>query len=312
MDEDINSNGDMDSPDKPQSFDMVQPAESEPETTEVAEVSNETEGQSESVTIPVTTDKPQSFDMVQPTANTTSETSTEAQPAEESKPDVDIVRPEEIVAAPVVVASMQTAKPAKKSMLKKLLVVLLVLVLMASSAAAAYYYRDKIANDFEAKQATNLSTSNASVDDLRTQLTAETAKYNALVAAQTTPTSVAPNAATIANIKSAITSANTAALEGYMASSVNVVIAASDGVGVVTPTKAVTNITSFIADATSPWDFSLSASILSSYGKGSYKQYFPNNAVVGKSANSKVISFSFDANAKISTVFMSANENILD
>ncbi len=130
---------------------------------------------------------------------------------------------------------------------------------------------------------------------------------------QTACTSKSPSATTIDNIEASITSGNTAALEGYMATSVNVIIAASEGLGAKTSAEAVTSITSFITLDTTSWDydFTLSASTLSSYNKGSYSQYFPSNAVVGKASSKKVISFSFDCNAKISTVFLAANEALL-
>ena len=184
---------------------------------------------------------------------------------------------------------------------------LLVIVLLTSAGIASNLWRDQVASDLEKKQSANIETLVKTIGSLQEKLNAATATTTT----QTTTTAVAPSASAIESIKSSITSGNTAALEGYMASSVSVVIAASEAAGAGTPTAAVTSITNFIANATSPWNFSLSASILSSYGAGSYKQYFPSIAIVGKSANKKVISFSFDSKGKIDTVFLAASEDLL-
>lgn len=209
----------------------------------------------------------------------------------------------------------QIAKPVKKTRGKTILLSLLILILVGAAAGAAYWWRDKTAKESDKKQAANISSLQQTTTSLKKQLAAEKAKNAkaASAAGQTACTSKSPSATTISNIEASITSGNTAALEGYMAPSVNVIIAASEGLGAKTPTQAVASITSFISPDTTSWDFdfALSASTLSSYGKGSYSQYFPGNAVVGKATNKKVISFSFDCNAKISTVFLAASEDLL-
>lgn len=184
----------------------------------------------------------------------------------------------------------------------------LALMLIAAAAGGAYWWRDKTAKNFEAKQASQISS-------LQQQLTAEKAKNAGSSGPNKQPacSSEAPGMTTTANIEASITSGNTAALEGYMTSSVNVIIAASEGLGAKTPAQAVDAVTTFITSDNTSWDynFPLPATTLSTYGKGFYGQYFPNNAIVGKASNSKVISFSFDCNAKISTVFMAASEDLL-
>ena len=239
------------------------------------------------------TEKPQSFDMVAPVMNT--ETSFKSETADAMAPT------EEKQSAPAPVVK----KPVKNSM-KNILIVLLVLILVAAAAGGAYYYRDNVANDL-------VKQKDATISSLQTQLAAEVARNLADSTADSTPTvtSVAPSAAVIENIKSAITSGNTAALEGYMAASVTTLTVPSDATISGTPTAAVTAVTSFIASATAPWNFSLSASVLSSYSNSSIKQYLPANAIIGKSANNKVISFSFDSNSKIKTVLMAVSESNL-
>ena len=199
-------------------------------------------------------------------------------------------------------------KPKGKSPLKIILLVVLILVLLGLVAAASYWWRDKTANDLEGK----LNASISSLENDKTSLKKQLADARAaLSSSQLVCTPLMPTTTENDNIKASITSGNTAALEGYMSPSVNVILAASEAYGLQTPTQAVSDVTSFIAGAKSPWDFLLSASILSSYGKGGYGQYFSNIDTVGKSADGKVIAFSFDCNAKISTVFMSASEGLL-
>ena len=208
----------------------------------------------------------------------------------------------------------ESEKPVKSSggsRKKTILMVLLVLVLLAAAAGAAYYWRDMSAKEKEKQQASDLSSLRQKNTKLEKELADEKAKNSGT--SETACTSKSPSAAAIGNIEASITSGNTAALEGYMASNVNVIIAASEGLGMKTPTEAVSGISTFITNDPSSWDydFGLSASLVGSYGKGFYGQYFPDNAVAAKASNQKVISFSFDCNGKISTVFLAANADLL-
>lgn len=250
------------------------------------------------VSIPIQS-APQSFDMVQSTpVSAAVEIPATVEPVmsiKDQKPYKKTVVPSD-------------SKP-KKHILRTIILIVVFLVLAGAAASAAYIYRDGAAVNAEKQKSDEISALNTKVIALQIRLDAEIAKKTPVV--DQTPTSVKPGVVAIANIKESITSGNTAALEGYMATSVNVIIAASEGVGVSTPAVAVSNITTFIADATAPWNFELAASVLSSYGQGSYKQYFPSTALVGKSANNKVISFGFDASTKINTVFLSASDSLL-
>lgn len=121
-----------------------------------------------------------------------------------------------------------------------------------------------------------------------------------------------PTSSEISNIESAVSSGNTAALEGYMANPVKVILAATEGIGDQTPTQAVNDVTSFIGDTSATtWDFTLPAATITGYKSTPYVTYFPTGAVVGKDSTSKVISFSFDCNGKISTVFEVSKASIL-
>ncbi|MDB5165518.1 MAG: hypothetical protein JWM00_408 [Candidatus Saccharibacteria bacterium] len=209
------------------------------------------------------------------------------------------------------VTSAQPTKHTRSNRKKTILLSLLVLLLVGAAAGTAYWWRDAAAKQ-QAADITSLQQKNTKLEK---DLAAEKAKNIATggTSEQTACTPKPPSAATIDNIKASITSGNTAALEGYMASSVNVIIAASEGLGQKTPTEAVLAVTDFITSDSTAWDynFSLPDSTLSTYSNGGYAQYFPDSAVVGKAGNQKVISFSFDCNGKVSTVFLAAYANLL-
>ncbi|PJE65370.1 hypothetical protein COU91_02020 [Candidatus Saccharibacteria bacterium CG10_big_fil_rev_8_21_14_0_10_47_8] len=113
------------------------------------------------------------------------------------------------------------------------------------------------------------------------------------------------------NTAAAIESQNTAALEGYMASSVTVVVAASEKGGAETATQAVKDL-DYLNSGTSPWDFKLSDATLASFGNGSYGKYFgADTTIVGQSANKYVVSFGVNTSGKIDTVFMAASADLL-
>lgn len=216
--------------------------------------------------------------------------------------------------APIV--EVPVKKPVKKgSIAKSIFFILLILMLMAAAAGATYLWRAKVASDLEKTKDVQISSLNDEITSIKSKLVSTLAAAESsvdLCADTVACTPVAPSTSIIENIKASITSGNTAALEGYMASDVTVILAATEDYGSQTPKQAVSDITSFISGAKSPWDFSLAASILSSYGKGGYGKYFTNIDTVGKSADGKVISFLFDCDAKISSVFMSSSEELLN
>jgi hypothetical protein len=99
-----------------------------------------------------------------------------------------------------------------------------------------------------------------------------------------------------ANIVDAVSSGNTAALEGYFAPTVHVTYAASEDEGDVSDHGL---LVMNISNATSPtavWDFDLPASVIAAYrdspgSAGAYIDDFPEGAIVGRSSEDKVISF---------------------
>jgi hypothetical protein len=191
---------------------------------------------------------------------------------------------------------------------KQLFTFLVALVLIIAAAAGGYYYRSGQAQTEENKQSKIVNQLQSQVGDLSKKLETEQAK--SVAKTSTTMTTTAPTAAQLDNIKASITSKNTAALQGYMASTVKVIVAASEGIGDRTPAQAVHDV-AYVGAGTNPWDFALPAATLNSYKAGFYTQYFPEGALVGKSANNYVISFSFNDSGKINTIFMTNDGSLL-
>jgi len=183
-----------------------------------------------------------------------------------------------------------------------LLFALLIVVLIAAGVGA-YWWRDKDAKAQAQKQADEITAIKQQLSEAKESTADKETKEK--IAEK--PVAVTNNEE---NIKDSIKSGNTAALEGYMASTVRVIIAASEGVGNRTPTQAINDL-KYLDSATDPWNFALSADTLNEYANGDYAQYFPLGAVVGKSADDKVVSFTFNSSGKINGIFMAVNADLL-
>ena len=292
-----------------ESADIFQPNEVE-NSTEPIEAPNfgqpiEVKNYSEPAETLIPDQVPEADDFQQPVVTMESE-----QPVVEA----DMPKPIEEIKTEQIAKEAQPKKPLKKHIIKKILLFLLVIILMAAAAFGAYWWRDKEAKAFEQTQAGDISSLKSELALTNVKLTnalAENAKTSQLCDADIECVATAPSAAVVENIKASITSSNLAALAGYMASNVALTLASTGVSELVAPTQAISNIAAFTADATSPWNFSVVTSTLSAYSKGSFGKYFADTSIVGKSANNKVISVSFDCNSKISTVFMSTNETLL-
>jgi len=234
----------------------------------------------------------------------------EIKPDIENKPVPDMATSDVPELTPVSTEIMAKLKSPKKGIGKTVIVSLLV-VLLVASGAAAYVWRDIAARNSEKAQAANITTLDEKIKSLEADLLVANGGISVPNTGDVCCVGVAPNATVIANIKASITSGNTAALEGYMADAVKVVLAMAEGVAPGTPTEAVTRITEFISAATEPWNFEMNSSQLGQYAVGGYGPYFPTIAVVGMSANNKVITFDFDCDGKISRVFMASDSTIL-
>lgn len=196
-----------------------------------------------------------------------------------------------------------STKPKKK--IKLLYPLFLVLSLLA--VGGVYYWRDSQAKTQQKADQSTISKLEAKVSDLEKQL-ADAKKVSTKT--EVTGECKQPSATAKENIIASITSKNSAALEGYMASSVKVILAASEASFDRTPEKAVSDI-EYVINATAPWNFALSTATLDSYKAGFYKDYFKDNSIVGVASDKKVIVFNFDCAGKINGVFMAASTDLL-
>lgn len=194
-------------------------------------------------------------------------------------------------------------KPAKlkkdRSGFKKVLAVLGILLLMGASAYAGYWYREEQAKkDLKEKQ--------SQIDTLIQEKSALQKQLDEASADEEAEDTAKPSASDLENIEAAISSGNTAALEGFMADKVFVIMAATECCGSRAPAQAVADL-AYVEAGTDPWDFDLPAATRSSYASGDYADYLPTDALVGKSANGYVVGFTFDSAGDIDGVFMAGS-----
>ena len=99
------------------------------------------------------------------------------------------------------------------------------------------------------------------------------------------------SAVDIDNILAALDTDNTAAIEGYLADPVNVILAATECCGPITPTEAISTL-AYVGDAATPWTATPETTV-NTYRAGFYVDYFPAGALVFSSADADpdVISF---------------------
>jgi hypothetical protein len=195
------------------------------------------------------------------------------------------------------------AQPKKGGKGKLILVALLFLLI---GAAAGYMFRDSTAKSDAKASQVKMTALQAQNTQLSNDLA--TAKKAAVVAATPAP-GVRPDDASITAIENAVKAGKYTDLAPYAASTVKVVIAASEGQGDRTPAQMATDMQNYLKNP-GTWDFNVPAATLAKYQAGDYKQYFPTTALVGKSSSGMVLSFNFDSKGKISTVFM-AVETVL-
>ncbi|AYF98673.1 hypothetical protein [Protaetiibacter intestinalis] len=128
------------------------------------------------------------------------------------------------------------------------------------------------------------------------------------------PTSTTPSGtvdpALVENVRDAIASGNTAALEGYFTDPVRVVIAASEADDQLSPVDAVLSL-DYVGPGVGTWDFALPEATVDGYRTSVYyADYFPEDVIVGRSSEGPVVAFS-PAGDGIDTVFMSIDEDLL-
>ncbi len=118
--------------------------------------------------------------------------------------------------------------------------------------------------------------------------------------AQGTSDFVNPSA-TIENIKAAVESRNYAALEGYMAPSVSVVISASECCGVLSPARATEQL-SYLNNGTAPWDFTYPNPIETKLRTADPANF--KDAVIGTASNRFAVGFTLNNKYLIDKIFM--------
>lgn len=199
-----------------------------------------------------------------------------------------------------------TPRP-KKSRTKVLLVAITVLILTTASGVGAYVWRDQeVAGRLKEKD-DKISLLEKDLANTKAELrTAKTDNQKTTNSAE----SEVVKTAMLEGLKASVTSKNYGAAESYMAKTVRVIFAASEGMGNRTPAQAVSDM-AYLNSATSPWDFNLSSAVLNGYRAGGYGSYFPTTALVGKSANNYLISFTFDTNNKVSGIFITGTTDVL-
>ncbi len=206
-------------------------------------------------------------------------------------------------------------KGPKKSAGRAIGLVFLVLILMAGSGYGGYWYRERGAKKSAKsadQQIAELQKQKKELEDAKAKAEQEAKEAKeAKQQSEQTSNKTTPSTEVKNNIQDAIKSGNTSALEGYMASTVKVILAASEGMGNRTPTQAISDL-KYLDAGTDPWNFSVPSASLTAWRAGFYKQYFPDGAVIGESANHYVVSFSFDSAGKINTIFMTGDASGLN
>lgn len=209
-------------------------------------------------------------------------------------------------------SNINPTKIKKHTGLKVTLIIIIIFLL--AGLGYGIWYHSSTKND-------EIKIKNAQIKSLQTQLSKSKAENKILTSklaasgvdttsntSTSTPTGLSQ--ADKENIIASITSGNTAALEQKMNTSVLVILAASEGMGQRTPAQAVSDL-SYVTSVQQPWDFNPTNATLTKYQTGGYAQYFPNGAIIGTAADGKVVSFTVNADGKITTVFMSSSAELL-
>ena len=109
------------------------------------------------------------------------------------------------------------------------------------------------------------------------------------------------------NIRAAIESGNTAAIEAYFASPVNAVIMSSECCGDLFPSEAVEAL-SYVTGAPGPWNWSVSASTIAEWRANYYYgSLFTGDDITGVAADGTVVSFGIVGD-RITTLLMGFEE----
>ena len=154
-------------------------------------------------------------------------------------------------------------------------------------------------------------TGKVSVSTVPSPTTAQAAVSAAPTTATVSPTEKAGYvnpSVTLENSKAAVESGNYAALEGYMAPSVSVGIAASECCGVLTPSKAMGQL-SYLTKGTPPWYFSDANPIAAKLRTADPANF--KDAYIGTAANRFAVAFHLNDNYLIDRIFMAIDYKLV-
>lgn len=202
------------------------------------------------------------------------------------------------------VSNTQKKMKKEKKPVPKWLLWVLVIVLLAGVGTGVYYWQQQTVT----QQSDKIQTLEKENAKLKKQV--KSLKGELSDAEKSAEETAGPSDETLANIQAAISTKNYAALEGYMADSVTVILAASEGLGERTPLQAVADL-AYLNDADTPWNFALDAATLSGWASGGYGVYFPDGALVGRSSDGYVISFQFNDAGDITDIFFTNSDELL-
>jgi hypothetical protein len=110
-----------------------------------------------------------------------------------------------------------------------------------------------------------------------------------------------------ANLRDAITSGNTAAVEGYLSNPVRLIIMSTECCFDVTPAQAVAEL-SYVTGAPGPWNFSLPSATTDPWHTNTYYGYlFTGDDITGRAADGTIVSFGISG-GQVTTILMGFEE----
>lgn len=111
-------------------------------------------------------------------------------------------------------------------------------------------------------------------------------------------------------IEAAVTSKNYAALEGYMADNVFVILEATECCGSLTKAEATQQL-DYLNAATAPWNFDQTNETIKKLKTEDPTDYGPESTYVGIASNEYVVAFKFDATNRINGVTMAVTYKLV-
>lgn len=112
------------------------------------------------------------------------------------------------------------------------------------------------------------------------------------------------------NIKAALNSKRTDLFASYVAETTHFTLAASEKDDDESPDQIVASL-AITQDARSPWNFAIDDGILDNYRAGPYGSHFKDASYVGKSVSGMIISFNFNCQGVIESIFVAPDESLL-